>query len=141
MDPALGRTVRAASPRRAQKGALRRRPPAPRSGSDWLASGPSERLVTLPRFRGRASFWLGVILLLLSFGIYPAYPLVPFLPISLWQKGGVGIALAAVSWTMFLAGSALVGKKGLAYLKGWFPGQREDRSRPDLGQSVPRRLP
>jgi hypothetical protein len=60
---------------------------------------------------------VGGILILLSFGIYPAYPLVPFLPISLWQKGAVGIALATMSWAMFLAGSALAGKKSVAYLK------------------------
>jgi len=106
---------------------------------DSPASGPVEPLVTLPRPPGRASLWLGAILVLLSFGIYPAYPLVPFLPISLWQKGGVGIALAALSWAMFLAGSALLGKKGLAYLKGCLPWQREGRSRPDLGRSVQRR--
>jgi len=88
---------------------------------------------------GRASFWLGAILILLSFGIYPAYPLVPFLPISLWQKGGVGVALAALSWAMFLAGSALVGKKGLAYLKRCVPWQREGRPRHGLGRSAPRR--
>lgn len=73
--------------------------------------------MTLPRPPGRASFWLGAILVLLSFMIYPAYPLVPFLPISLWQKGGVGLAMAAISWGIFLAGSALVGKKGVDYLK------------------------
>jgi hypothetical protein len=95
--------------------------------------------VTLPRPPGRASFWLGTILVLLSFAIYPAYPLVPFLPISLWQKGGVGVALAALSWAMFLVGSALVGKKGLAYLKGCLPWHREGRSRPDVGRRVPRR--
>ena len=95
--------------------------------------------MTLPRPPGRASFWLGASLVLLSFAIYPAYPLVPFLPISLWQKGGVGIALATLSWAMFLAGSALVGKKGLAYLKGCLPWHGEDRSRPDVGRSVPRR--
>ena len=66
---------------------------------------------------GRVAFWLGTGLILLSFGIYPAYPLVHFLPISVWQKGGVGVALAAISWGIFLAGSALVGKKGVAYLK------------------------
>ena len=59
---------------------------------------------------------MGGILILLSFGIYPTYPLVPFLPISLWQKGAVGIALATMSWAMFLAGSALAGKNGAAYL-------------------------
>ncbi len=43
-----------------------------------------------PEPQSRASFWVGGILILLSFGIYPAYPLVPFLPISLWQKGESG---------------------------------------------------
>jgi hypothetical protein len=70
-----------------------------------------------PKPPSRASFWVGGILILLSFGIYPAYRLVPFLPISLWQKGAVGIALATMSWAMFLAGCALVGKNGVAYLK------------------------
>jgi hypothetical protein len=92
--------------------------------------------VTLPS-PGRASFWLGTILILLSFGIYPAYPLVPFLPISLWQRGGVGVALAVLSWAMFLAGSALVGKKGFTYLKRCVPWQREGRSRRGLGRSAP----
>jgi len=41
-------------------------------------------------------------MLLLSFATYPAYPLSPFLPISAWRKGGVGIALAAMSWGIFL---------------------------------------
>jgi len=41
-------------------------------------------------------FWVGVTMLLLSFATYPAYPLSPFLPISAWRKGGVGIALAAM---------------------------------------------
>ncbi len=66
---------------------------------------------------GRVTFWVGTTLILLSFGIYPAYPLLHLLPISLWQKGGVGLALAAISWGTFLVGSALVGKQGVAYLK------------------------
>ena len=73
--------------------------------------------MALPAPPSRVSLWTGGILILLSFGIYPAYPLVPFLPISLWQKGGVGMALATMSWAMFLAGFALAGKKGVAYLK------------------------
>src|SRR5512138_1391736 len=111
--PAPHRTVRPGPPRRARMDARRPRAPVPPQERDSLARGPGEPPVTLPRPPGRASFWLGAILVLLSFAIYPAYPLLPFLPISLWQKGGAGIALAALSWTMFFAGSALVGKKGL----------------------------
>jgi hypothetical protein len=65
-------------------------------------------------------FWLGVTLMALSFAIYPAYSLVPFLPISAWRKGEVAVGLSAVSWGMFLGGSMLVGKKGVAYLKRRF---------------------
>jgi hypothetical protein len=76
--------------------------------------------VKLRRLRRGLAFWLGVILLALSFGIYPSYPVVPFLPISAWRKGEVAIGLSAVSWGMFLLGAVLVGKKGMAYLKQRF---------------------
>jgi hypothetical protein len=68
----------------------------------------------------RSWFWLGVILMALSFGIYPAYPMVVFLPISRWDKVGVAVGMAAISWSMFFVGSGFVGKKGLAYLKQRF---------------------
>jgi hypothetical protein len=61
----------------------------------------------------------------LSFGIYPSYPVVPFLPISVWRKGGLVVGLSAVSWGMFFVGSVLVGKKGVAYLKRRFFERRE----------------
>src|SRR6266852_1411046 len=54
-------------------------------------------------------------LMALSFGIYPEYPVVSFLPISAWRKGEVAMGLSAVSWGMFFVGSVLVGKKGVAY--------------------------
>lgn len=88
---------------------------------------------------GRVWFWAGVTMLLLSFAIYPAYPLLPFLPISAWQKGGVGIALAVVSWGIFFAGSALVGKKGVAYLKHRLFWHRENPSGRDLTRGASRR--
>ena len=84
-------------------------------GKDAKTSGPPDAATVVPP--GGVAFWLGASLILLSFGIYPAYPLVHLLPITLWQKGGVGLALAAMSWGIFLAGSALVGKKGVAYLR------------------------
>jgi prolipoprotein diacylglyceryltransferase len=74
-------------------------------------------IVKLRRPPQGLSFWLGVILLALSFAIYPAYPVVPFLPVSALRKGEVAVGLFAVSWGMFFVGSVLVGKKGVAYLK------------------------
>jgi len=79
----------------------------------------------LRRLPREFAFWLGVILIALSFGIYPSYPVVVFLPISAWRKGEVAIGLSAVSWGMFFVGAALVGKKGVAYLKRRFFERRE----------------
>ena len=97
--------------------APRQDPPVLLPESSPPATGTGEPLLALAEPPGRVSLWTGGLLILLSFCIYPAYPLVPFLPISLWQKGGVGVALVTISWAMFLAGCALVGKKGVAYLK------------------------
>lgn len=111
------------------------------STSNPPARGTVEPLVALPGPPSRASLWAGGLLILLSFGIYPAYPLVHFLPISLWQKGSVGIGLSVLSWTLFFAGSALIGRKGMAHLRHLLRWRREGQSRPELGHSVPRRQP
>jgi hypothetical protein len=98
--------------------------PMPRPRHDPLVTAVWEPQAAPSTPPSRASFWVGSILILLSFGIYPAYPLVSFLPISVWQKGGVGVVLAGASWAMFFAGSALVGKKGVTYLKRRLLSQR-----------------
>ena len=72
-------------------------------------------------------FWLGVTLMTLSFGIYPAYALMVFSPMSWWDKFAVVVGLAAISWSMFLVGSAFVGQKGLAHLKERFSSWRVQR--------------
>jgi hypothetical protein len=66
---------------------------------------------------GRSWFWLGVTLMTLSFGIYPAYALMVFSPMSWLDKFAVAVGLAAISWSVFLVGSAFAGKKGLAQLR------------------------
>ena len=85
----------------------------------------TRNIVKLRRPPQGFSFWLGVILMALSFGIYPSYPIVPFLPISAWRKGGLVVGLSAVSWGMFFVGSVLVGRKGVAYLTRRFFERRE----------------
>lgn len=104
--------------------------PSPQVVSRWTVGATEEReatrnMVKLRRPPQGLSFWLGVILMALSFGIYLAYPVVPFLPISAWRKGEVAVGLATVSWGMFFVGSVLVGKKGVAYLKRRFFERRE----------------
>ena len=98
-----------------------------RAGRLEATEGGDRNIVKLRRPPQRLSFWLGVILMALSLGIYPAYPVLPFLPISAWRKGEVAIGLAAVSWGMFFVGSVLVGKNGVAYLKRRFFARREPR--------------
>jgi hypothetical protein len=89
-----------------------------RSPRAWATEGRELKHLRppLPRPRG-FSFWLGVVLIALSFAIYPAYPVVPFLPISRWAQGGAAVGMSVLSWGMFIAGSLLAGKKGVAYLK------------------------
>jgi hypothetical protein len=82
-------------------------------------------------------FWLGVVLMALSFGIYPVYPWVAFLPMSWLDKVGVAAGLAAISWSMFLVGSLFAGKKGLAYLKQRFSSWRVSQGLP-VGRSDPK---
>ena len=72
----------------------------------------------------RSGFWLGVVLMALSFGIYPVYPFVAFLSMSWLDKLGVAAGLAAISWSMFLVGSVLAGKEGLVHLKHRFSSWR-----------------
>lgn len=70
------------------------------------------------------SFWLGVGLMALSFGIYLAYPLIPFLPISTTAKVAVAVIGSVVSWSIFFTGSLLAGSAGRVTLKRLFKKQR-----------------
>jgi hypothetical protein len=63
--------------------------PSPQVVSRWAVGATEWReatrnIVKLRRPPQGLSFWLGVILMALSFGIYPEYLVVPFLPISAW---------------------------------------------------------
>jgi hypothetical protein len=66
------------------------------------------------------SFWLGVGLMAASFGIYLCYPAIPFLPISLAAKVGLGVVGSVVSWSIFFVGSLLAGREGRIYLRRLF---------------------
>jgi hypothetical protein len=79
---------------------------------------------------GRSWFWLGITLMTLSFGVYPAYALMVFSPMSWWDKFAVAVGLAAISWSMFLVGSAFAGQKGLAQLRQRLSSWRVQRGTP-----------
>jgi hypothetical protein len=63
-------------------------------------------------------FIIGVVLMAMSFLIYPAYPLIIlFLPSSGRVKFDVIVALSLLSWAVFSVGIFLAGLEGYEYLK------------------------
>jgi hypothetical protein len=65
----------------------------------------------------RYSFPIGVVLIIVSFVIYPAYPVIALLPFPVKLRVIVAVAASAVSWGVFFVGSALAGKPGVDYVK------------------------
>ncbi len=66
----------------------------------------------------RARFIAGIILMSASFLVYPAYSVVPFLPLSDRMKIGVTLLTSLLSWGIFYAGIYLSGREGYEWLKG-----------------------
>ncbi|MGH7819801.1 MAG: hypothetical protein ACREQ9_08515 [Candidatus Binatia bacterium] len=66
------------------------------------------------------SFWIGVFLVAVSFGIYPTYPTIAMLPISAEAKVASGVAGWSLSWLLFAVGSLLAGSAGRALLLRFF---------------------
>jgi hypothetical protein len=68
--------------------------------------------------RRRVAFIAGVVLIAVSFLVYPAYPLIiVFLPYSVRMKVNVIVGLSLLSWIVFGAGIFLAGFEGYEYLK------------------------
>ena len=65
----------------------------------------------------RARFIAGIILMSASFLVYPAYSMVPFLPLSDKMKIGVTLLTSLLSWGIFYAGIYLSGQEGYEWLK------------------------
>ena len=63
-------------------------------------------------------FAVGIALIVISFLVYPAYPLIVFLPYSGEIKVAVTIAASLLSWGVFSAGIFLAGREGYNWLKG-----------------------
>ncbi len=66
----------------------------------------------------RARFIAGITLMSASFLVYPAYSVVPFLPVSDRMKIGVTLLTSLLSWGIFYAGIYLSGREGYEWLKG-----------------------
>jgi hypothetical protein len=63
------------------------------------------------------AFRAGSALIVLSFALYPIYPLIALLPVSVESRLVGELAAWVVSWSLFAAGTALAGRDALHYLK------------------------
>ena len=57
------------------------------------------------------------MLIVSSFAVYPAYPLIALLPWPVDLRVVVAVAASILSWGIFLLGTTLAGKQGVDYLK------------------------
>ncbi len=64
-----------------------------------------------------ARFWIGVLVMALSFLVYPGYGLIAALPLSPSEKLEAGVAAWMTSWGSFALGSALAGAEGAEFLR------------------------
>jgi hypothetical protein len=53
----------------------------------------------------------------LSFALYPSYPLIALLPLPVETRVFGALAAWAASWSLFAVGTALAGRDALDYLK------------------------
>lgn len=65
----------------------------------------------------RVRFVVGVSLITVSFLVYPAYLVIPFLPLSDTMKLGIIVLASLLSWGLFGVGSYLSGREGYEWLK------------------------
>ena len=70
---------------------------------------------------GRARFVAGIVLMAISFLVYPAYLVILFLSLSDRMKIGVAVLASLLSWGVFCGGFYLAGREGYEWLKGRRP--------------------
>jgi hypothetical protein len=67
---------------------------------------------------GWARFVAGIVLMAISFLVYPAYLVILFLSLSNRMKIGVAVLASLLSWGVFCGGFYLAGRDGYEWLKG-----------------------
>ena len=67
---------------------------------------------------GRARFVAGIVLMAISFLVYPTYPMILVLSLSDRMKIGVAVLASLLSWGVFCSGFYLAGREGYEWLKG-----------------------
>ncbi len=72
-----------------------------------------------PASQQSVRFFVGTVLMAVSFLVYPAYPvIILWLPLSASAKAGVSVAVWVLSWGTFSLGAYLAGPDGYAWFKG-----------------------
>lgn len=66
------------------------------------------------------TFWLGIVLVVLSFVLYGLLPVLPFLPLSAAARLGLAPVLIAAGEAAFWVGGLLLGKAFVARMRGWW---------------------
>ena len=69
--------------------------------------------------KGKA-FWIGIALMVMSFGPFGFYFVIPFLPVSSVTMLRLFVAGLIASWGLFFIGTLLAGKDGYTYLRQLF---------------------
>jgi hypothetical protein len=76
------------------------------------------RVLKSPSDRKRVLLVAGVVLMAISFLVYPAYPMIIlWLPVSHSAKMGAIVTAWLLSWSVFTVGVLLAGLKGYEWLK------------------------
>jgi hypothetical protein len=70
----------------------------------------------------RVRFVAGVALMIVSFAVYPAYPVILTLPVSGEVRVAATVVASLVSWAVFSVGIFLAGREGYDWLKGQWRG-------------------
>lgn len=65
----------------------------------------------------RLRFTAGITLIAVSFLVYPAYVVIPFLSVPDTKKLGITLLASLLSWGIFCAGFYLSGREGYAWLR------------------------
>ena len=84
-----------------------------------------------PRGQGGA-LWLGVALMAVSFGVYPADLASALSPVPMSVRIAAAAFASIASWAMFFAGSFIAGMRGVYYVGRWFARDRAEPPPPPL---------
>src|ERR1043166_1212655 len=119
-------------------------PPSPRTAPQ--ENSAEDCSTSLPKSRSRSTFVAGLAMVLISFLVYPAYPIIILLvPASAIVKAGLTVTAWILSWICFSVGVCLAGFQRYGSLRerdGWrtiaaiFSHTKEERA----GVVEPRRI-